>query len=195
MLRPVLTTPPSEPAVSLDEIKAYLSVEHGDDDTLLASLRDAATAHFDGWAGVLGRCIVTQEWRIDLCNWPASGCIRLPFPDVESATVKYSDASNVEQTVSSSLYELLEDAGSSFIRFLNGFTAPGVYDDRSDAVRVAFVAGFGGAADVPEPLKLAIKMRAGWRYRSRDGVAPRDAAEAIDHEADAIASPYKRYRI
>ncbi|MGE0845834.1 MAG: hypothetical protein AB7L41_06160 [Flavobacteriaceae bacterium] len=195
MLRPVLTVAPAEPAVSMDEIKTYLAIEHGDDDAMLAALRDAAVAHYDGWTGVLGRCLVTQTWRVDLCDWPGSGCIRLPFPDVTAATVSYFDEANVEQTVSSSFYELLEDARGAFVRFLNEFTSPGVYDDRSDAVRVTLVAGYGDAAEVPEPVKLAIKMRAGWRYRNRDGLASSDAAEGIDRAADSAAAPYKRRRI
>lgn len=79
MLAPVRVTPPAEPPVSLEEAKAHLRVDFGDDDLYVAGLIEAATAHLDGWSGILGRALVTQTWRQDLCGFPRDGVIRLPW--------------------------------------------------------------------------------------------------------------------
>lgn len=168
MFAPVLVTAPAEPVVSTAEAKAQVRVTHDDDDTYLDGLVAAATGLLDGWTGVLGRCLVTQGWRLDRVGW--GGDIRLPFPDCSNVVVKYSDSDDVEQTVSSSLYQAFDDHAGSVIRFRSGFTAPTLYDDRVDPVRISFDAGYGDAEDVPEPLKQAIKLMVGHWYENREEV-------------------------
>lgn len=192
MLRPVLTSAPATTPISVTEAKAHCDITYSGDDSLIGALVDAATAHVDGWAGILGRCLVTQSWRVSFADWPASGCIRLPFPDVSAITsVKYYDADNVEQTVSSSLYELLEDERGSFIRFLDDFTSPSVYDDRSDGVRVVFVAGYGNAAAVPAAIRVALLMIVAHLYENREAVTMGQAIE-LPMGAAALLAPYRR---
>ena len=61
MLPPVRTVVPSvdDPLLTTAEAKAHCRVDTSDDDTLIASLVKAATAHLDGWSGILGRCLVS----------------------------------------------------------------------------------------------------------------------------------------
>lgn len=192
MLRPVRTQAPSEALLALADVKAHCRVDFSDDDPLLTALIQAATDHLDGWSGVLGRCLVSQEWRVDLCAWPAKGVIRLPFPDVSSVTVKYFDADNQEVTVASSLYQRLEDERGSFIHFLDDFTFPTVYDDRSDAVQVTFTAGYGDAADVPQAIKhAALFLIAHW-YENREAATVGVTPDVLPMAVDALIAPYRR---
>lgn len=192
MLRPVRTAAPEATPVTVAEIKANSRIDHSADDTMLAILLQAAVDHFDGWTGTLGRCIVTQGWRLDLGGWPSCRTIGLPFPDVTAVAVTYYDADNVEQTVSSSLYELLEDARGSFIRFRDGFTYPAVYSDRSDGVRVAFTAGFGNAAAVPAAIKQAIMLLAAHWYENREATIEGTTSIEIPFGVRALTRPYER---
>lgn len=168
MISPVLVTPPAEPVVSTDEAKAQCRVTHTDDDTLIAGYVAAAISLLDGWSGILGRCLVTQSWRVDRAEW--SGAIRLPFPNCSNVVVKYSDTSDVEQTVSTSLYQVYEDSRSTLVWFRKAFTSPSLYDDRVDPIRISFDAGYGDAEDVPEAIKQAIKLLVGHWYENREEV-------------------------
>src|SRR5690606_14090696 len=77
MHRPILVVAPKMTPVSLDEAKAQLAVEHGDDDALILGYIAAAVDHLDGWSGILGRALVEQEWRQDFDGF--SSTLRLPL--------------------------------------------------------------------------------------------------------------------
>lgn len=192
MHRPVLVTAAAVPVVTWDEANTHLRLD-GDtsQQTYVETLVAAATAHLAGYSGVLGRCLVNETWRQDFSDWPASGVLRLPFTDVSSVTVKYYDADNAEQTVSSSLYETLEDARGSYIRFLDGFTSPTVYDDRSDGVQVTLVAGFGAAAaNVPAALRAAVLLLTAHWYENREAVG--ESQTELPLGVASLIAPYRR---
>lgn len=191
MISPVLVTAPAEPVVSTAEAKEQCRVTHSDDNDFLDGLVAAATSLLDGWAGTLGRCLVTQTWRIDRAEW--SGAIRLPFPSCSNVVVRYSDASDVEQTVDSSLYQVYDDGHSSMVWFRRAFTAPVLYDDRLDPIRITFDAGYGDAADVPEAIKHAIKLLIGHWYENREEVIIGQLdLRRLPAAFDTLISPFRR---
>ena len=192
MLAPIRVTAPDTLPVTLAEAKLHLRVDHDDEDDLITGLIGAATDHLDGWAGILGRCLVNQEWRVSLCSWPASRIIRLPFPDVSAATVKYFDADNAEQTVSSGEVATLHDAGGSFLRLSDSFASPSLYSDRDDAVQVTFTAGYGAAGtDVPAPIRTAILLMVAHWFHNREAVGDGSLAE-LPLGANALIAPYRK---
>ena len=193
---PVLTVVPAADLISLAEIKSQCRIDTADDDTLLSVLIQAATDHLDGWAGVLGRCLITQTWRQDFCDWPANGKLRLPFPDVQSVTVKYQDADDVETTMPSSLYELLEDTIGSYVRFRKDFTSPALYDDKEFPISVTLVAGYGSAASaVPDAIRQAAMILAAHWYENREAVTTGPAPVAVPMAVTSLIEKYRRDRI
>lgn len=191
MFRPVRISAPATALLTLEEAKLHCRDEAdvSDEDALITELIQAATDHFDGWSGVLGRCLISQTWRQDFSKWGDN--LRLPFPDVQSVTVKYFDADNSEQTVASSAYELLEDATGSFVQFNSTFTIPTVYSDRASPVRITFVAGYGdAAADVPQTIiRAAAWLICHWyEHREAVGVSMSDIPMTVDD----MVSPYRR---
>lgn len=72
----ICVTPPTEPVVTLADIKEHLRVLHDDEDLLIQQLVDTAVSWMDGWGGVLGRCIMPQTWRISPADLQAG--FRLP---------------------------------------------------------------------------------------------------------------------
>lgn len=67
----LVTAPAAEP-LSLADAKAFVRVEHGDDDAIIASLIAAARNHIEA----LTRCVlITQTWRLVLDRWPDGGRI------------------------------------------------------------------------------------------------------------------------
>lgn len=192
MLRPIRTSAPVAKPVSLAEAREHCRVDANDDDAVISAFIDAAIVYLDGWSGVLGRCIVNQDWRQSAAAWPACGVILLPFPDVSAATVKYLDADGVEQTVDGALFDRLEDDRGTIIRLRDAFTYPAISKDRADGVRVEFTAGYGAtAADVPAALRTAILLMVAHWYANRE-TATEGALSEIPFGASALIAPFRR---
>lgn len=103
---PVRVTAPAVPVVDLAELKNFLRVDHGDSDEVIEALEKAAVAHLDGYRGVLGRCILEQEWAI---TYPEAGTYRLPLPDVSAVSVDAGTA-EIEHDAIGSLVTISEAA-------------------------------------------------------------------------------------
>lgn len=162
---PVQTVPPTGLPVSIFEARAHLRVDGTDEDELIAALIEAAVDHLDGWSGILGRCIMAQTWRQDFDCF--EGCIRLPFPDVQSVTVQYYDTANTLQTVSATNYYLVNRVDGSRIE-ISPYSVWPVTALRPDAVRVTMVCGY---TTVPASLKAAILLHIGALYVNRESVS------------------------
>lgn len=186
-LKPVRTVAPAEPPVTLAQAKAHLRVDHYDEDATIQGYLDAAIARLDGWNGILGRCMVTQTWRLDLLEFPASGVLRLPFPDCASVAVEYTDQLGASQTLSSSIYHLVADSIGPAIIEAENQVFP-VTDEIPNAVRVTGVYGFGGASAVPWSLKTAILMHVGTLYHHRETMSERGAANMA---YEALVAPFR----
>lgn len=155
-----LVTAPTVEPVSLAEVKNYLKIDDDltEDDALLSGLIAVARQHLDGYSGVLGRCLVSQTWKLSLPDFKS--VIKLPLPPLQSVThVKYYDTGGNLDTVSASIYEVITGGTSGgYIHLLGDQTWPTDVDtDRAEPVEITFVAGYGDSwNDVPEPLRLAI---------------------------------------
>lgn len=190
MLAPIRTVAPETAPVSLTETKAHLRVDFDDDDTLITSLIDAATAHVDGWTGVLGRALVMQTWRQDFCCFRPR--LRLPLAPASSITsTTYYDGDNVQQTLSADIYQLLTDARGPFVTPKPDQIWPGSYD-REDAVSVTYVAGYGDADAVPAPIRAAILLIIGHLYENREASTLGVTAELVPMAVDALLVPFRR---
>lgn len=193
--RPQLVTAPAEGPVSVAEAKAHLRVHHSEDDTLIAAMIGAAASYLDGHSGILGRCMVTQEWRQDFAGWPDNRTLRLPFPDVEadSVEVTYFDDDDAEQTVDASLFELVEDAIGCAVVLKRGFNFPSLSDDRAAPVRVTFEAGYGDAGDVPQAVRHALLLIIGDLYENRENtVVAAMTVSQLPLGAHTLIAPFRR---
>lgn len=125
-MTPYLVTEPAEYPVTLEDMKAHLRVAHDDDDLDIDARIASATAHLDGWGGVLGRCIMPQTWAIDVCG---PGPHLLPFPEASDVTAT-GVSGELDATVTRSTcgpMVKLEDAESDeeiVIEFVSAMPAP-----------------------------------------------------------------------
>ena len=202
MHRPVLSSPPDLPVVSLAEAKVHLRVDHDDDDVLIEGLVRAATEHLDGWTGILGRCLVEQTWRQDFDGFTRELCLPLG-PVIAVTSITWRNAAGNLATVPPSAYDLRTDAGGrSLVRFDNDFTFPsGLHESR--AVVVNYRAGYEtipaqegppvvtAKVTVPEPLRVAILLLAGHWYQNREATIPA-AINELPFAVDALIAPYRR---
>lgn len=188
MLKPVVTAPTDLP-VTLDELKAQTVVDFSEHDTMLTSFLQAATHHLDGPAGILGRAIMSQVVVQKFHGF--ENVMRLPYGLASSISeVAYFDESDVAQVITG--WALHEDGSGSYLKFPSDTVFPGVYE-RDDAISVTYTAGWGGAASVPGPIKLAIKMLAATWYENRetvkiDGISPSE----IPFSVKSLIAPFRR---
>lgn len=162
-----LITPPGAEPVTLDEIKLDLGITWADQDTRLTALIAAAR---EACEHEIGRALITQTWELVLDAFPAA--IRLPHPPAQSvASVKYIDPDGVLQTLSAPSYQLDNYLEPAYVMPAYGLTWPATRAE-PNAVRVQYVAGFGeGGADVPENLKLWVRLQAAHFFRNAEAVS------------------------
>jgi uncharacterized phiE125 gp8 family phage protein len=187
MLAATRTVAPVATPITLDEVKAHLRIDHDDEDTYIGAVIEAAVAHFDGYEGVLGRCLVTQTWRSDYADFSS---LRLPLWPLASVTsLTYVDINGTTQTVSASNYEVVRDYSGAFIALLDGYIWPQTAT-RTSPVSVTAVYG-SAVADVPAAIRAAVLLLAGHLYQNRESSTDVPLTE-IPMGIAALVSPYRR---
>lgn len=150
----VRTAAPADLPITVAEARAQLRL--GDDDSqdqLLAQLIAAAVDHLDGYAGTLGRAIVTQSWRLGLEAFP-TGAIDLPLPPLQSIdSIAYVDGAGATQTLAESDYTVIDGPLS---RVVPAFATQWPSARKAPrAVTLTFTAGW-AVADVPRAIRQAL---------------------------------------
>lgn len=197
MWKPRLIVAPAAEVVTRDEAKAHARVDHSDEDALIDVFVAAARERFDGWRGLLGRCIIHQTWGFSSPRFSSSRLIRLPFPDVtpESVQITYFDAEDVERSLASTQFDVIEDADGAAVLLKSGETWPSLAR-RPDAVTIEFQAGFGAtAAEVPAAIRAAILLHFGHLYENREDVSANSRPAELPQGSMALVEPYRFIRL
>lgn len=190
MSRPTRTVAPAGELVSIETVAAHLSVDFNDDDVLLQSFIDAAIQHLDGHSGILGRCLLTQQWQVRLTDW--AGSLLLPFPDVTAAVITYQDDQDAEVTVPDSAYDLIEVAEGTELVFDPDFSDPSLSEANSAPISVTMTAGFGASESIPEPIKVAVMLIAAHWYDNPEAVGN---GQELPFGATALLAPFRRMSV
>lgn len=85
------------------------------------------------------------------------------------------------------VYDLFTDTRGAYLTLRPGQSWPATFR-RADAVSIAFTAGYGAAADVPEPICQAILLIV---QRLFDG-ADTEIDIAIERTVHALIAPYRK---
>ena len=194
---PQQVVPPATLPVTFEEARHWARLEPEDvtdpesgDGIVLALAMASAVAHLDGYEGVLGRCIVAQQWRELFPRFGSPMGLRLP-PIISVESVDYYAVDATERTVlDPSQYEHGETAAGPFVRLRKGVTAPET-DNRDDAVQITYSAGY---ETVPPPLKSAILSLVAHRYEHREAVVNGEPVE-VPLSVDYDLRPYRRTTI
>lgn len=186
---PVLTVAPFESVLTLDMVKAHCRVDSSDDDVLLNALIHAVTSHLDGWMGILGRCLVTQDWKRDFDCWAV---FELPLEPVDSVVaISYFDGSGNEQTVDPNVYQLQVRTTRTVVGCRADRNWP-VSDFAMGPVSVTWRAGYGTANDVPQAIKQAMLLLIGHWYEQREGVVVGTGASELPMAVAALLAPFRK---
>jgi uncharacterized phiE125 gp8 family phage protein len=163
----IITKATVEP-VSLAEARAHLRIEtfgspaaHPDDDQIELMITSARE-----WCEqYTGRAFAEQTIDVAYDDFPENE-IAIPLSPCTSITsVKYADTSNVEQTVSSSLYGLDDFSKPNFVVLTPDAVWP-TTNGGANNVKIRAVVG-DAPEDTPFPVKSAILLIVGNLYENR----------------------------
>ncbi|HZL30407.1 MAG TPA: head-tail connector protein [Pseudolabrys sp.] len=180
----LLIAPAVEP-LSLAEAKAFLRVEHDDDNDVILSLISASRIHIEAQTR---RALISQSWRIALDAWPADGRLPVrPAPLREVTAARVFDAADNAQSID--LQAFVFAAGNSALAFAPWTLAqPGRF---AAGIEIDVVCGYGdAAADVPEPLRQAIRLLIAHWYENR-GLAAVGTVTVLPTTVATLIAPYR----
>lgn len=184
--------------ISVAEAKEHLRVvDMTDDDTYIGQLVDAATTWCEDYCD---RTFADKAYTVAFDDFFGTR-IELPRPPVRlnavssgaTVTISYVDTGGATQTLTwaqsgTQDFRLDRDHVPALVFPLYLGVWPSVrLDDKS--VQITYLAGYGGAANVPTPAKHAIKMLVGHWYANREAVG--NAGQNVPLGVSALLEPLK----
>ena len=184
----ILLTPPAVEPLTLAEAKAYLRVEHDDDDAVVSALISAARMHIEAQTR---RALITQTWRLARDGWPPQGrlaVVPVPLRSIVAARVYHEDGAL--QSIDTQAFTLDKAAAPALIAFAP-WSLP-VPTRRIAGIELDVEVGYGGAgSDVPQPLRQAIKLLLAHWYENRGLIALGHDVAVLPATIAAIIAPYR----
>lgn len=180
------TAAPTVEPLTLAEAKSHLRVTIADDDVLITALIVAARTYAEQFTH---RAFVTQtwEWRLDAFRWTF---LDVPLPKLQSVTsIQYLDTAGVLQTLAASQYLVDPHTTPGRIAPVFGSTWPSTHPV-FNAVTITFIAGFGDAAAVEDPIKHALRLIIGELYERRETAIVGAPIVEVPLSAKALLMPY-----
>lgn len=190
----VLLTGPAEEPVGVEEAKAHLRVSTSADDALIGSLIAAAREHVEAHCR---RALVTQVWDLFLDDWPPGDEIALNYPPLRAVeSIQYYRADGTSGTVPALSYVVDTASEPGRVRLVAGASWPSAELRVVNGVQVRFSAGYGGAGDVPEGVRQAIKLLVGALYENREEVIVAQGVSigVLPFGVKALLSPFRVMR-
>ncbi len=181
----LLAAPAVEP-VTLAEAKAYLRVEHNDDDALIAALVAGSRIHVEAQTR---RALITQSWRLSFDSWPPDGRIVIvPAPLKSLIAARVYDVDGNTQALNTQAFAL-DSAGSALLFAPWALTQPGRI---AAGIELDVSVGYGAAAtDVPEALRQAIRALTAHWYENRGLAANGRESAVLPATVNALIAPYR----
>jgi len=182
-----IVTPPASEPISLAEAKLFLRVDHGGEDSLIATLIQAAREAVEAGCG---RALITRRVRENLDIWrreAASGAVLGIGPVSNVIAVRLLADNGAQSVIDPERYRLDGDRDRPRLVFPPGLPAT----LRSvGGIEIEYNAGFADdAADLPVALRLAALQIVAALYELRQGAAP------IPDSARALMRPFAPMRL
>lgn len=182
-------TGPAEEPVTLEEAREHLRLDARDQDAMVTALITAARTVLEGETR---RAFVTQEWRLLLDDWPGA-TVQLPLAPISAVSaVRLADADGEACTLDEAHYDLALAGDPPRVVARAPWPAP---QQRVYGIAIDFLAGYGAASDVPQPLKQAILMLVAHWFETREPVGFGAGSAEIPMTVAALIAPYRRVRL
>ncbi len=181
-----LVTAPGSMPVTVAEVALQVRFDLTDESDLIDIYIAAITAKAESR---LKRALITQTWKVELFKFPAdSEGIPLFMGPVSAVnSVKYLDVDGDLQTLSDSVYSLVNDGEDNRPRVILDYdqTWPSCREQTGSVV-VEYVAGYGVAAAVPNAIKAWILINVATLYENRETVVVGSSVDDIATIADSL---------
>ncbi|NIQ97610.1 MAG: hypothetical protein GWN87_28135 [Desulfuromonadales bacterium] len=174
----VLKTGPASEPVTLAEAKRYLKVTDTDDDDLINAMITGLREKAEGW---LRRALITQTWTLWLDRFPRTRDprapregyfelpvdhfdavkreIEIPRPPLQSVTfIKTYDTADAASTFAATKYFVDTASTPGRVVLNQGESWPATDLRPANGIEIEFAAGYGTAAQVPEPIKQGLLL-------------------------------------
>lgn len=173
--------------VSVDELKVHLRIDGNDDDVSVEMALRGAIELLDGWTGLLGRCLIRQQW---LAYFPACAPLIIRVGEIISIdTVEVYGASGWTIVPAQDWRWEFWDGKARVVASSTAAVWPAAADVY-ETVRVTFHAGFGATAeDVPAVLRVLIRMMAAMLYENRGDTG---AEAQLVSRFNPLLAPWRR---
>jgi uncharacterized phiE125 gp8 family phage protein len=184
----ILPTAPAVEPITPADAKAYLRVEHTDDDALIGSLIAAARLHVER---LTRRALITQVWRFVFDAWPADGRIAVPLAPLRQLTaVRTYDAAGVSHALDVGTFLVDISAAPGRVAFPPWTVS---HPGRATAgIELDIEAGYGAAgASVPEPLRQAMRLLVVHWYEHRGVVEVGSASTPLPAGVASLLALYR----
>jgi uncharacterized phiE125 gp8 family phage protein len=184
------TVAPEGEPLSVAECKAYLRIDHGDDDALIGGLVRAAREEVERHTGT---ALLAQDWRLTLDRWPRLGRVTIPLHPVSeilSVTV-YGDEGE-GSLVDPASYRLDPRSRPARLHF-SDWPAPAIV---MNGIEIDFRAGFGEAGtDVPDLLKRGMMLLVAHWYEFRAAHGAADQPVSLPEGFSRLVAGYRSRRL
>jgi uncharacterized phiE125 gp8 family phage protein len=184
----ILLAGPAVEPITLSEAKQFLRLEHNDDDGIITALIAGSRIHIETQTR---RALITQSWRLTRDVWPATGCLALlpvPVKTLDAVRVYRSDGTGLALDLAG--FTLDKSDAPARLSFLAG--APPAPERPAGGIEIDITCGYGDApANVPEPLRQAIRLLVAHWYENRSLVAVGHEIAVLPHTVAALIAPYR----
>jgi uncharacterized phiE125 gp8 family phage protein len=184
----ILITPPALEPISLAEAKAYLRVAHNDDDAVITALIAGARSHVEAQTR---RALIAQTWRLVRDAWPADGRMAVvPVPLIAIAAARVLGDDGTPTAIDVEAFVVDAAAAPAVIAFAPwSLPVPG---RKVGGIEIDVEVGYGGeAADVPEPLRQAMKLLIAHWYENRGLLAVGASGTVLPVSVASLLAPYR----
>lgn len=185
---PLYLAGPAVEPVGVPEMRAFLRLEHADEDALIASLLRAARLVVEATTRLV---ILEQSWRIAVEAVPRDGVVRLPLAPILSVSeVRAFDGEGLATTLAAADYRLERRSDPARV------TLSGAALEAAGGIEIDLFAGYGAAVEAaPAPLVQAIRLLAAHWFENRGDGPPQIEAASLPLDVAALVAPFRRLRM
>lgn len=176
--------------ISEEEVRDHLRLDDDRDEAYIKGLIAVVTNFTEK---ITRRALLTQTWKVFFDCFPEYE-FELPFAPLQSVThVKYYDANDVLQTISTAEYivDIVREPGR--ITTIPYGQWP-IANYRPNAVEIQFVCGYGKADAVPQAIKQAMLILLSHMYENREPVIVGTSVVPMPMSYEYLLWPYRVLR-
>lgn len=169
----IITKPTTYP-VSLDEAKNHIGITYPDRNDEINSMIGAATSYLEN---KLNRKLITQVWKSYYDT--VSQVHFLPWPVISIDEI-LNGSTEIEN------YEVIKSEPAKI-----KFDSVPTLADTATPLAITATYGYGSSDDVPEPIKIGVKLMVSHWFNNRSAVITGTISKEIEHSLNAIVEMYR----